>query len=530
MNPEPAGPAGPRQPWQRTARRIIRRSLILAGVLVAIVGIRCLYAFRDRSPGYALDLHLPMAGAVTGSPPQRLRAGFGRIRITPDVANPAQPVWIAGFDQHRSATNVHDDLWAIAVVVDDGHTRLGLVALDAIGFFHDDVLAVRQRLPAELKLDYTIVCSTHNHSTPDLMGLWGPNPLRTGVNTAYRGQVIAGAVSALNSAVTNLQLVRMAVHEIAVAPAGLLTDTRKPEVFDPNLRVLQFLQVGTGATLGSVVGWANHPETVWSKNRSLTADFPGYLREALENGVEVGGATLEAGVGGIHVYVNGAVGGLMSTTPNVTVRDPYLQQDFKTPSHEKARALGRQLASRILPRLEDTNAPAADRVPIAVRARTIEIPLDNPMFLLAPVIGLIDRGHVHWKTMRTEVAVVTLGDVTLACIPGEIYPEIVNGGIESPPGGDYPGAPVEVPPIRELLPGKTKFILGLANDEIGYIIPRTEWDREAPHLYNATKAPYGEINSVGPDTARRIHQTMRELSGTGIRNGSAASGPAAARP
>jgi hypothetical protein len=88
----------------------------------------------------------------------------------------------------------------------------------------------------------------------------------------------------------------------------------------------------------------------------------------------------------------------------------------------------------------------------------------------------------------------------------------VNGGIETPPGGDYPGPPLETPPIRELMPGRIKFILGLANDEIGYIIPRTEWDRTAPHLYNAKKAPYGEVNSVGPDAARILHQTIREMS------------------
>jgi len=45
------------------------------------------------------------------------------------------------------------------------------------------------------------------------------------------------------------------------------------------------------------------------------------------------------------------------------------------------------------------------------------------------VIGLLDRGHVHWKAFRTEVALVTLGDATIACVPGEIYPEIVNGGV-----------------------------------------------------------------------------------------------------
>lgn len=510
-----SAPSPPRPRWRRSVRRILIGSSIVAGLLVALVALRCLYTFRDRSPGYTVNLHIPAGRAAAD--PRPLRAGFGRTKINPDLANAGRPVWIAGFDQNRPATSIHDDLWAVATILDDGYTRLGLVVLDSIGFFHDDVIAVRKQLAdlravgADVKLDYTIVCSTHNHSTPDLMGLWGPSPFRTGVDPHYRRHVIDGAVAALAAAATNLQPVRLAIHEIPTKPEGLVTDTRKPEVFDADIRVLQFLRADTGATLGTVVGWANHPETVWSKNQAITADFPGYLREALENGVHHNGTLLDAGVGGIHVYVNGAVGGLMSTTPNVTVRDPYLQQDFKQPSHEKALALGRQLASRILPRLEDTNVATVTHAPIGIRARTLALPLDNPAFLLAPALGLIDRGHVRWKTLRTEAAVVTLGDVSLACIPGEIYPELVNGGIESPAGGDFAGPPVEVPPIRQLLPGRTKFILGLANDEIGYIIPKTEWDREAPFLYQGKKAPYGEVNSVGPDTARLIHQAIREL-------------------
>jgi hypothetical protein len=70
---------------------------------------------------------------------------------------------------------------------------------------------------------------------------------------------------------------------------------------------------------------------------------------------------------------------------------------------------------------------------------------------------------------------------------------------------------VEVPPIRQLMPGKIKFVFGLANDEIGYIIPKSEWDRKSPYLYGATKAPYGEINSAGSDTAAKIHSSVRDL-------------------
>lgn len=494
-------------------KRLVR--LIVASILVAAcaLGTGCLCALRDRNPKYSVNLNLQQSSdpAIRSS----LRAGFARAKINPDFGNSKLPIYLAGFRQNRKATAIHDDLWAVACVLDDGRTRLGIVALDAIGFFHDDVISVRQRLAKEWKLDYTIICSTHNHSTPDLLGLWGPNYLRTGVDKHYRQQVIETAAKVLGEAVAELRPVQVAFHEIKTPTAGLVADLRKPEVFDPDIRVMHFTDPTNGMTVGTVVGWADHPETVWSKGTEITADFPGYLRDALENGVQHSGAILEAGIGGTHVYINGAVGGLMSTPPSVTVHDPYLKQDFKEPTHEKARALGRQIAWRVLTRLDgqSTNPPiqSSTNPVISVRARTIEIPLANKGYLFAPLMGLIDRGHVRWKWLRTEVALVTIGDASIACIPGEIYPELVNGGIEKAPGGDYPIEPLEVPPIREMMPGKIKFVFGLANDEIGYIIPKSEWDRKKPYLYGATKKPYGEINSCGPEVAPIIHRAMREL-------------------
>ena len=493
-----------------------RRLAVLLLIAVCALGTGCLCAFRDRNPGYSLNLNIPARGEDLP-----FRAGFARIKINPDLENSKRPIYLAGFKQNRKATAIHDDLWAIACVLDDGRTRLGIVALDSIGFFHDDVIRVRKRLAKEWELDYTIICSTHNHSTPDLLGLWGPNYLRTGVNKPYREQVIAAAAKVLGDAVRDLRPVKVSFQEIQTETTGLVADLRKPEVFDPDIRVMHFTDPTNAMTIGSIVGWADHPETVWSKGTEITADFPGYLRDALENGVHHAGAMLEAGIGGTHLYINGAVGGLMSTPPEVTVHDPYLKQNFKEPTHDKARALGRQLAHRVLNRLESSPPSVSPSPAISVRAKTIEIPLANKGYLFAPLLGLIDRGHVRWKHIRTEVALVTVGETSIACIPGEIYPEIVNGGIEQAPGGDYQITPVEVPPIRELMPGKTKFVFGLANDEIGYIIPKSEWDKKKPYLYNAKKKPYGEINSCGPEVGPRIHAAFRELCGP-VSNSSAA--------
>ncbi len=494
-------------------RHIVKRVLALSALVVLfllIAGLaRGYFAFRDRVPAYSLDLHVSSTNAAILSKP--LRVGFSRLKINPDLSNKDRPIYVAGFGQNRRATGIHDDLWAIASVLDDGVSRVAFVSLDAIGFFHDDVARVRRQLARDWNLTYVAIFSTHNHSTPDVMGLWGPDYLHTGVNQRYLESVRAACANVVGMAVSNLQPARVAFHEIPTDPAGLEADSRKPIVFDPNIRLIRFVATDSTNTLGSIIAWADHPETPWSANTELTADFCGYLRDTIENGVTVEGKRIVSGHGGIHLYVNGAIGGLMTTSPSVTVRDPFLERDFKEPSHDKARALGRQLASRIEPFFEEPVDGFTNRLPIGIDARTIELPLYNKVFLLAGYLGLLDRGYVRWRTLRSEVALLTLGETSIACIPGEIYPEIVNGGIERAPGGDFPVEPIEVPPIRDLMPGKVKFVFGLANDEVGYLIPKSEWDEKPPYLYGQSHAPYGEINSVGPDAAGVVHAAIKQL-------------------
>lgn len=476
--------------------------------LVALLGAWACWNLRDRNPGADFTLTLRPAPAST----PLLRAGFGRRTITPDLTS---TVWLAGFGHGRAATAIHDDLYAVASVIDAGEHRVGVVALDAIGFFHDEVLAVRRAVGSAARLDYVIVASTHNHSTPDLMGIWGPSDFRSGVDPAYRRQVVSAAAAALQDAVAALAPAAVSFLEIPLAPQGLVADTRDPQVFDATLRLMHFATPG-GATIGSIVNWANHPETPWSRNTEVTADFPGYLRDALEHGVTLPDRRI-AGLGGIHLYVNGAIGGLMTTNPATAVVDPFDGRSYAAPSHEKARAVGRRLAAAIFEAWPARAAPqTAPR--LAVAARTLELKMDNTLFRLANAIGLFDRGQPRLNHVRSEVAMLTFGDAAIACVPGELYPEIANGGIVNPPGADLPGAPVEVPSLRELMPGRVKFLIGLANDEVGYIIPQTEWDAEPPWLYGSPKRHYGEINSLGPDTAPAIHTALRELAETLMRD------------
>ena len=116
-----------------------------------------------------------------------------------------------------------------------------------------------------------------------------------------------------------------------------------------------------------------------------------------------------------------------------------------------------------------------------------------------------------WGKARTEVNVIRICDLEILAVPGEIYPEIIDGGVEQPEGGDFGIAPIETPGLRTMMRGKVNMVVGLANDEIGYIVPKSQWDVEAPFAYGREKAQYGEENSGGPETAPVVYHELVAL-------------------
>jgi hypothetical protein len=168
--------------------------------------------------------------------------------------------------------------------------------------------------------------------------------------------------------------------------------------------------------------------------------------------------------------------------------------------------------------------------PLQVRSRVLFLPLDNKLFLIARQLGVLKREAFLWKgdpykaepvkdlkggkplCLRTEIAWLRLGDLDLAAIPGEIYPELVLDKVQDPidPGADFLDAPIE-PAIYKQLRGPHRMLIGLAGDEIGYIIPKRQWDVKPPFCYGRKKDQYGEENSLGPETAPLLCRAFKEL-------------------
>ncbi len=507
-----------------------KRFLAFFAILILILLIYFYSNVRDRHPEYHVDL------SVKNEQPGLLKVGFSAVSITPQVADrwtdvngdakyipgdgdtfedkngngKFDPIWIAGFSNKRAANGVHDKLWARTMVVDDGQSRIAITSIDAIGFMNDDIIDVKKLISKEAGITYSVISSTHTHEGPDLIGIWGESPLKSGVNQEYLADLKRKTAQSIDEAARNIKPAKL---KLAINPKDaivVLKDTRKPIVFDEGLRMIQAINSETNETMGTLVAWADHPETLWSENLLISSDFPHYVREGVEKGVFNEDSIFHEGLGGVAVYINGAIGGLMTTHPSLDVTDMLTGKIYKEPTYEKTKAQGDYLAYLGLKAL-DSSDYIVEKAGISIRAKTIDLKFKNPIFRLGALLGLMDRGMNGWMQVRSEVAVFSIGPAHFATVPGEIYPEIINGGVEAPEGQDFEIEPVEVPYIRSQMKGDFNFVFGLANDMVGYIIPKSQWDEDAPFTYGRDSAPYGEVNSLGPETAPTIHRELESL-------------------
>lgn len=468
--------------------------------LLSLIALMCCLSFATRTLPARLDKEKPEKST--------LEVGFGEVDISPLVA--VKPVYMAGFGQNRKATRLHDPLFARAVVLKDGTKKIALVSVDLVGFFHANVKNVRKQLPG---FDYVLVSSTHTHEGPDTMGLWGPSPFKSGVDPDYLRSVEENIARAVQQAETACRPARVRIGTARLPE--LLHDSREPFVKHDELVVLQFISEKEDKSLGVLVQWNNHPETLDPKSTEISADYVGVVVERLGRKYQCPAA-----------YFTGTVGGLM-TTMHVDVMD---KDGKKLPegTWEKTVRYGELLAGHVEKVLE--KAQPLELTPFVIRSRGVYLPMENPLYLLGRQLGVLQRDAYYWTgdpskaepapvdtkdkplALLSEISYLRLGELEIAAIPGEIYPELVLGKVQDPadPAADFPEAPIE-PSIYAQLKSKHRMILGLANDEIGYILPKRQWDEKPPFCYGRKKAQYGEKNSIGPEAGPILCKAFAEL-------------------
>ncbi len=447
-----------------------------------------------------------------------------------------QAMWIAGFGQARAANGVHDDLQSRVVVLRQGDATVAIVALDVVGWFYDDVLAIDEEVAARgLGVDSVVVHASHVHEGPDTLGQWGPSLTQPGTDRAWMDGIVQSTADAIEEAVAGLQPATLRLGSVdTAAPFGdkgtrnLVRDSRDPVVIDEWLSAAR-LADGDGQTIATLVNWSNHPEAVGSDNLLITSDFAHYLREYVEQG-----SSGYPGTGGVCVFLNGTVGGLM-TPLGVTVTDND-GVDWSGDNFDKADALGRVvggLALQALDEGQDVDAPD-----LSFRSTSFLIPVENFAFQALFLIGIFDRDLYDYDPdqeidddnqpkVKTGMDLVRVGPLAMLTVPGELAPEVAIGGYDGShvnttedelidPGNDNPPDLSQAPAgpyLKDRMAGEQNWILGLGNDELGYLIPSYDYklSQSAPYLEEAPGDHYEETNSIGPSATPLVEETAALL-------------------
>ncbi len=435
---------------------------------------------------------------------EKWTAGFAKAVLTPEDIN-EKTYYIAGYNTNNPAKAVLDDMYAKAVYLDDNTGRGGVIicAIDCVGISRSDINDIRRiviesgKIPNVKSIN---ICATHSHSAIDTQGLWGSAFYSDGKDENFMQSLKEKTADAIIAAYEDKK--DGSLYFGTAESEKLLTDTRTPVDYDSTVTAIRF-DPTDGSRDTYIVNFACHAEMLGSKTTSVSADFPAYMEQKIDR--QTGGADV--------VFINGAIGGLVTGAEI----DTFLrgEPDYCI-AHTKQ--FGEAVADLVTSITNKTElAPI-----INIKSKAVSVKCDNIALLLVRFIGVlnndIEKNSNKDISIITEVSFMELGakQIGIYMIPGELSPELESGNFLSAQEAAN-GFDADYTVLSEMSDCSHNFVLGLCNDEIGYIIPDNdfmlhEWLPYFNTPYDsAGRKHYEETNSLGPDTARYLLEATEEL-------------------
>lgn len=435
------------------------------------------------------SLSMPVhASVILKTEGEKWNFGFACKEIVPDEDS-AQPLYIAGYNNGLEISGILDLCQVRALWLDTGEAGVLIIGIDCIALASGTVEKIRKGLEDIPGCASINVYATHTHAGADTLGLWGPVGV-DGKNDSYMDALVKAAVEAGHEAA--LQQKKGDMYYGVAQTQDMYRDSRYPEVYDENLYQLRIVP-DDGTSGVRMYFYGAHAESLRGDNALLSRDFPGMLCDGVQEAT-----------GDDAMFFPSAIGGLIMT--RAFVEDTGAQAiENLTVTSEKL--IGYALS--ISPENEMQILPE-----ISISREVFTVPLDNTAFLMYKMLGILGNKAVEAESrtgygVETELSIIRLGDIALTLIPGEIFPELVYGGqfADANPDGVNPRTLKEIAAdhgISDIL------IVGLANDELGYIVPPSDFlvNEAMPYLARIEDARgedhYEETNSVGPDCAQAI--------------------------
>ena len=411
-----------------------------------------------------------------------IRAGAACTEVTPPAG-----LAMAGFAARGApALGAHDPLTVRALVVGD----TALVVADVIGI--DAATSARIRARAGLDPRRVIVAATHTHGGPASMA----DRLGGAPDPAWMSRLENACVATLEAALAARRPARLTLG--FGADPGIARNRRDPGgKIDPALPVL-WLRDAAGRTIAVLTGHACHPVVLGADNRLWTADYPHFVRRAIE----------AAHPGALAVWVTGCAG---------DANTGHSAADSLSLAPDPARSF--EEAARVAQRIVEA-ALAAPEIPLDSRPEsisaneawvTLHFSPDKPlsehsidgwrteMADAVPARAALLRQWIAWaegparrlaRPIAARVSALNWGGAWLIGLPGEIFAET--------------SLTLRAATRSWLVP------IGYADDNPGYIPPRSAFAHGGYEIDEAHRY-YGQPAAFAPGTAEALADAAGRL-------------------
>ncbi|MFB3882976.1 MAG: hypothetical protein ACE149_17050 [Armatimonadota bacterium] len=429
--------------------------------------------------------------------PKGFRAGAARNVITPNLG-----CHISGYFEDRIAQDIHDDLYARAIVLESEDTSLAIVVCDLLGLELQDTEKAKQLaqhlsgIPAE----NILITATHTHFGPttsrgantihgiDYMD-WLPGRIADAVKMAHNRLRKARSAYASGRCAEEAHNRRHLMKDgtVVTNPGYLNPDAVEPAgPIDPEVGLLVFMDESmepiaalgnyalhyVGGQYGAVGSLSEGFSPV---DLSITADYFGAFADALPR---MAGAEFEA------IMMNGCAGDINNINafaPAPEYPHPWYQiervadvvaaaaykawRGIAVKDYDSSPKLGAASDRFVFRRREFTEAQiaAAKR---QVRGGAPKNLNDREWLTANTIIGLSTRPLER----QSLIQAMRVGDVGLVGLPGEIFVEI---GLA----------------IKQQSPFKKTLVGELANDVFGYIPTAKAFEEGSYEVYTAAASP-----------------------------------------
>ncbi|MCR8724573.1 neutral/alkaline non-lysosomal ceramidase N-terminal domain-containing protein [Frigidibacter sp. ROC022] len=413
-----------------------------------------------------------------------ITAGVASVDVTPPAG-----LAMAGFGARTDpAKGTHDPLTVRALVVGD----TALAVADVIGI--DAALSARVRARCGLRPENVTITAVHNHG--------GPASMEGRLSLPTEPEVLArleeGLVTAITRAAESRQPVRL--NGGTGAEPGVARNRRHPDgPVDTGVPVLRFDRAD-GSPLAVLLSYACHPVVLGADNLLWTADYPHFVRQAVETALP----------GAVAIFATGCPG---DVNTGHSAADSLRPGPNPARSFAEAERIGKAIAAAAL---EAPLNPLSDTVS-AAEART-ELHFERretaPLELAAawereaadadPVRAHLLRIWADWARalppeplppLPARVSALDWGGARLLAMPGEIFARTAL---------DLRGTQTAAP----------LFVLGYADDNPGYIPAATEYafgGYEVEEAHRFYGLPAGFAPGSAEALARAVARAAEEL-------------------